>query len=301
MPYIHGSGYQTFVYYRSSNINLITYDILTPFIKFANERGVELHPMLLPNCDLGISEEEYIKRSYQSNNPDQDLKDRHTRPCASWQKTREGGLDIIKDIIKYHTVNGIHLDAIRYTDGAHRALRWPCQCEACQAEYQYLFGKNQITDEDLKIPGILHKFINFRGNNIKSVVEKARKIVKAAGLPLSMAARSNYFRSAIVEGQDWVQWAREGLMDYICPMNYATDRENHKKRLSEQMKLIGKTTPIYSGIGRLWSGGEITTAQMIQQAEDSLKLGASGIAIFRFDGMGDKDFHELNAFKKANK
>lgn len=299
IPMIQTHKYQTKVYYKSSIDGIDIDNRLTPLMKFANERKIEVHPMILTNCDLGISKEEYIRRSYQSGKADQDRKDRLGRPCASWKETREGVLDIIQDIIKYYPVSGIHLDAIRYMDTG-RSLKWPCECEACQAEYKYLIGKDMLTAEDLKIPGILQKFLSFRCNNIKSVVEKARKTVNAAGLVLSLAARADYFETALVEGQDWILWAKEGLMDYICPMNYTTDREDHIKKLSLQMKLIGKTVPIYDGIGRKWSGGEITTAQMIQQAEDAIELGASGITIFHFDGMGENDFHELNAFKKAN-
>jgi len=97
-----------------------------------------------------------------------------------------------------------------------------------------------------------------------------------------------------------VQWARDGLMDFICPMNYSTDRETHRQRLSGQMALIGTSVPMYDGIGRSSSAGDITSAQMIQQAEDALQLGASGMAIFRLDAMDEEDFRELGAFKRAN-
>jgi uncharacterized lipoprotein YddW (UPF0748 family) len=157
-----------------------------------------------------------------------------------------------------------------------------------------------LTAEDLKIPGILQKFLNFRGENIRSLVEQARTIVKNAGVSFSMAARANYFGSALVEGQDWVQWARDGLMDFICPMNYTTDREVHKEKLSLQMNLIDTAVPIYDGIGRKSSAGENTTAQMIRQAEDALHLGARGVTIFKFGAMNKKDFRELGAFKSAN-
>jgi len=55
-----------------------------------------------------------------------------------------------------------------------------------------------------------------------------------------------------------------------------------------------------SGIGRKSSAGEMTAADMVQQAGDALELGASGLAIFHLAAMGDEDFRELGAFKKAN-
>jgi len=196
-------------------------------------------------------------------------------------------------------VDGIHLDAIRYVDTG-QSLQWPCRCEACRTWYQEAFGKDTLTADDLNVPGMLHKFLEFRGDRIRSLVEQVKQVVDEKGLSLSMAARANYFGSALVEGQDWVQWARDGLMDFICPMNYTTDRETHRERLSGQMALIGTSVPMYDGIGRSSSAGDITPAQMIQQAEDAVQLGASGIAIFRLDAMDEEDFRELGAFKRAN-
>jgi uncharacterized lipoprotein YddW (UPF0748 family) len=184
-----------------------------------------------------------------------------------------------------------------------------------------------ITGDDLTVPGIIYKYIQFRNENIYQLTKKINKAVKEKGLVLSMAARTIYLgtglsvpadllvrilrtsnkeeqdwrkEAALLEGQDWIEWGREGLMDFISPMNYSTDREYHRKRLSEQMDLLGNSAKIYDGLGRKSSFGEITAKEMVQQAEDSLKLGAKGIAIFHFNILNEEDFRELAAFKKAN-
>jgi uncharacterized lipoprotein YddW (UPF0748 family) len=115
---------------------------------------------------------------------------------------------------------------------------------------------------------------------------------------MSMAARADYFGSALVEGQDWINWGHAGLFDFICPMNYTTDREKHKKLLTMQLKLMDGTTDIYSGLGRKWSGGETETEGMIKQADDALSLGAAGVSIFHYRGLKKKDFTALKAFSK---
>ncbi len=295
LPFVHSDNE---VWYQSDLNNLKGEDRFTRFLIAARERGLQVQPTVLPITEYGLSEAERTRRSYQSGQPGGNPTD--GRFCASWPETRkEGGLKIIQDIMAHHSVDGIHLDAIRYIDTG-QSLQWPCRCEACRARYRELFGKDGLTADDLKVPGILQKFLNFRGENIRGLVEQVKATTDEVGLGLSMAARADYFGSALVEGQDWVQWARDGLMDFICPMNYSTDREIHKARLSEQMSLIGKSVPIYDGIGRKSSAGEITPAEMIQQAEDALLLGVSGIAIFHLAALGDEDFRELGAFKKAN-
>lgn len=285
LPFIHEHRK---MWYRSQLDGVEKQDLLSMVLSEARKRGIEVHPVVCPILSIGLDEER-MRRSYRPLIAG--------RFCASWPENREGGVKIAKDILNNHKVDGIHLDAIRYIDTGH-SLRYPCQCEACSAEYLRTTGRERIAAEDLENPGILHKFIQFRGEHIRALTEEIRKITNSRGVQLSMAARANYFGSALVEGQDWVQWARDGLMDFICPMNYSTDREVHRRRLQEQMKLIGESVPIYDGIGRKSSAGEITPKQMIQQAEDALKIGAKGITIFHLNAMTDEDFAELRAFKK---
>ena len=294
LPFIH---YEEQAMYNTALPFPEKKDRLTVILAAATEREIEIHPTILPLTDPGVTPEQRERRSYRSNKPGGNHCD--GRFCASWPETRESGFQITRDVMAHHGVTGIHLDAIRYIDTG-QSLDWPCQCDACKAKYGELLGKETITAEDLKVPGMLDKFMEFRGQNIRSLMEKTRELVRQKGLVLSMAARAAYFEAALVEGQDWVQWAREGLMEYICPMNYSTLREVHRNHLATQMALIKDSVPIYDGIGRLSSAGELTPAQMLQQAEDALELGAKGLAIFHLNGMNQKDFTELAAFKNAN-
>ena len=297
-PFVQTNDVFDKVYYQSSIDNVESEDRLSRLVRVAMERNVQVHPIVQLVCELGISKEEQMRRRYRSGD---DINPDDVRPCASWRKSLEGGLEIIQDILNNHTVDGIHMDYIRYVDNrSGQALREPCRCEECTSRYRHLLGKETLSADDLEEPGVLYKYLQFRGENMRWGAEQSHEIVHEAGLPISMAARSNYLGRALVEGQDWVQWARDGLMDFISPMNYAPTREDHRSVLAYQMSLIGKSVPVYSGIGRIWSGGENTTATMIQQAEDALELGASGISVFRFGNLDDHDFRELGAFKRAN-
>lgn len=294
LPFIYDETkamYQTDLPFSEQN------DRFSQILPLAKEREIEIQATILPITGYGLSTAERERRSYRSNQPGGNPCD--GRFCASWAETRNQGLGIIRDVLKNHAVDGIHLDAIRYID-TDQSLKWPCQCEACRAQYRESIGKDTISAPDLEIPGIHYKYLELRGKNIRELVDHSRTEVTARKLKLSMAARAAYFEAALVEGQDWVAWAREGLMEFICPMNYSTIREVHRNHLATQMALIGDSVPIYDGIGRLSSAGELTTAQMTQQAEDALELGAKGLAIFHLNGMNEKDFTELAAFKKGN-
>ena len=293
LPFVYGRGE---CWYDSGLPGVEKEDRLGPVIEMAHARDVEVHPVLLPLPRLTpIDQAERERRSYQSGQPEGNPCD--GRPCASWLENRDNGVTIAEDIISRHGVDGIHLDAIRYVDTG-QSLKWPCQCEACREAYVAFSGKESLTAEDLAPPGMLHKFLAFRGSNIRELMERMVGLVEGRGLALSLAARAGYFRAALVEGQDWVTWCRDGWLDFVCPMNYSTDREVHRERLAGQMPLVADSVPVYDGIGRKSSAGEMDAEMMICQAEDALELGAKGIAIFQFTALNDADFRGLAALKR---
>ena len=177
-------------------------------------------------------------------------------------------------------------------------LEWPCTCAACRRGYREFLGRDTLTAADLKNPGILYKYLQFRNGIITAHLLNFRRLIKHSGLEYSIAARADYFGSALVEGQDWMSWGRQGLVDFICPMNYKLDRKEHREILGLQLQILDGAVPVYSGIGRKWSGGEITAEEMIRQAEDALDLGAAGISIFHFNALREADFSALKEFAK---
>ncbi len=293
LPFIYGKGAE----YDSKIIRGEKKDLLTPILKEAKKCGIKVHPILVPlaggTCLKGEDEIELSKRTYRT----AEKVRTEGRTCASWIENRQRGIRILKDIIEGYgdQIKGIHLDVIRYIDGF--SLTHPCLCEACCSEYKKWWGSKEFKAEDLN-RGRLYKFIKFRNENIKSLVEKIREITKNKGLKLSMAARSDYLATALVEGQDWVEWLKEGLVDFACAMNYTTDSEKHKNIVMDHLGLIGeKKSLYYDGIGRKSSAGEITPKEMIKQIEDSIELGVTNICIFHLNAFKDEDFKELSSLK----
>jgi len=296
LMFIHSHPEENQSWYNSSLYGFVKQDKLSRLLQIAKEVDLEIHPLVGSITDTGLSDHTRVKRSYASGKPGGHSKD--GRFCASWEGNRMGGIKISLDVLDHHKVSGIHLDYIRYIDTGI-GLKWPCQCEACKQNYLGLFGKEMLTEEDFSSPGVLYKYLQFRNSNILDAVLQHARLARQYQVQLSMAARANYFKSALVEGQDWVGWAKKGLFDFICPMNYTLDRAHHKKMLKQQLELIDGQVPIYSGLGRKWSGGENSMDEVIRQAEDALTLGASGISIFHYNGFKPKDFKILKRFRRS--
>lgn len=279
-------------------------DLLTPLLKEAKKEGIEIEPWLLPfrpHLLIGETEAEILSRTYQplvyeDKSDAAGYATAGKRICPTWPENRARGIVMLKDYIENHgsDLTGIDMDYIRYGD-AGTCRQAPCHCTACRKQYKALIGKDTITAEDLRLPGVLYKFIQFRNRCIRELVEEIRDITLRVGLRLTMSARVQVFDYAMVEGQDWPQWARDGLIDIIFLMNYSLDRAEHCARIELAAKLTEDRGDVLlcDGVGKKSSLGENPTENLVTYIRDSLDVGADGISIFHYNGMKDEDFEAL--------
>jgi uncharacterized lipoprotein YddW (UPF0748 family) len=270
-------------------------DGLAKLLRLAKPVGIEIHPIVIPAAEYVSTGVDTSAMRYRSGAPGGIFCD--GRPCMSWPYWHEVGLQVIDELLDIYELDGIHLDVIRYHDTG-QSLNWPCQCERCREGYREVLGTEQVSAEELALPGAIAKFLDFRRGIITPFVQAARERTRAAGVAHSMAARADYFGAALVEGQDWAAWARDGLYDFIAPMSYTTDRQRHRDFIRMQVAVVDGATPVYDGVGRLSSAGELSPAQMREQMEDGAEEGADGVAIFQFTALGPEDFREIRAFAR---
>ncbi len=280
-------------YYDTTVAGVAKDDRLTRIAQLAQQRGIMVQPWVFPNGPIDRSRYEPGADGGYISGIDSE---RDGMPCATWVKNTEVGPIIARDMLDHHDIDGIHLDMVRYKDGPH-TLTHPCQCTACRAMYRKHIGKDRLTAEDLKTPGVLYKFIQFRCACMRPAVERCRQLAEQYGVPMTMAARTDYFNWALPEGQDWVQWARDGLFDLIATMNYNTNRQPHLDLVKQHVALLDGCVPHLDGIGRFSSFGEMDAKQMIRFADDAIDAGAHGISIFKLEPMNDDDFDALRTWR----
>lgn len=293
--FVHSVPQENSAWYDATLPGFVIEDRYTRLQNISRETGLEVQPVILGVSDTGLAPAVRAARSYASGAPGGHKRDGIL--CATWEATRAGTLRIASDVIARHRPAGLQVDFIRYWDtGA--GLDWPCACAACRRSYREFLGRESLTAADLENPGVLYKYLEFRNRIITAHLLNFRRLLKQDGLEFSIAARADYFGSALVEGQDWLSWGRQGLVDSICPMNYKLTREEHRDILALQLQILQGAVPVYSGIGRKWSGGEITAAEMVRQAEDAFDLGAAGVCLFHFNALGEADFSALAEFSR---
>ena len=81
-------------------------------------------------------------------------------------------------------------------------------------------------------------------------------------------------------GQDWGLWVEEGLLDFVCPMDYTSDPSYFKQLVEKQLPYVKGKCPVYPGIGMTATGIAMTPEEVVLQASIARSLGADGFTIF---------------------
>ena len=150
-------------------------------------------------------------------------------------------------------VDGVHLDYIRYPDDRH------CFCERCRKTVR----NDNIT------------------TLVRAVSERVRR--ESPGVKISAAVFSSPRRVA----QDWVKWCHEGLLDFVCPMDYNTeDAAGFRNLVAEQRNdIAGSRVKLRPGLGlSCWLDKDHDAMRMAQQIEAVRSLGLDGFTVFELDG-----------------
>jgi len=187
-------------------------------------------------------------------------------------------LDIIREILNTYDVDGIHLDYVRYPGG-----------DACYSSYT----RNRFSaetgreiakwPEDARAGGPHHEaFVKWRSRNITSFVRQVRELMTGINpdKKLSAAVWGGYPQIIQSIGQDWAAWTRDGMVDFVTPMNYANDLYRFTALLDQQIQLPGSKGRIYPGIGVTANESQLTGDQVVQQVLAARQRGIKGFALF---------------------
>lgn len=178
------------------------------------------------------------------------------------------------EVVRNYDVDGIHFDYIRYPDGEH------CYCAGCAARFQQQTGRAIAHwPADVLAPGAPRAaFLDWRRAQITRLVEvfyhqskalKPRVKISAAVWPDAPGAYDGV-------GQDWRLWVTNGLLDFICPMDYLLTAPAFAATLARQLGYVAGRLPVYPGIGAWQINPDTALAQL--QAARAARTG--GFVIF---------------------
>ena len=186
--------------------------------------------------------------------------------------------DLMVEAAAWPGVAGVHFDYIRYPDEN------TCFCSTCRRSFEKGIGKKTDAWPDAVLPaGPLHaEWLQFRRDAITRLVRDVHKAVRRAapGCRISAAVFNNHPLCRDNFGQDWDLWVREGLLDFVCPMNYTASDAQFRNMSAMQMGVVGGRIPCYPGIGLIEGLGPIGAVRQIQITR---ALGAGGFVVFAAD------------------
>ena len=194
---------------------------------------------------------------------------------------------------------GLQLDFIR-APNARCLLDYPCGCEACRAARQRYYGFEMPPEAVLREPWYVYKEAARLNAHVRAAVIAVAVVTHRFGRKLSMAARSNYANSmdsngdlgpAVLEGQDWAEWATDGILDEIIPMNYHTSHECFVDNLHAHLRLLaGTPVKFTSGVARESSMGLLPPSEFRRRFEALSTAGVKGAFIFNKTNIYSDDY-----------
>jgi len=277
-------------YFESETLGAPERDLLGPCVEAGAQVGLEVHPIIgLGAVSASTGEGLYDPGPSEEPLPPWAL----NWPCAAWTENRSRTCAVAREMMETYRPDGLHLDYLRYPNSMVLNTH-PCRCERCQADREQWLGKPLLEADDLQHPGMVYQEIKMRGRFVKSVVHGLREVADDAAAPLSLAARARYLKDAVPEGQDWVEWCAEGLLDFVCPMSYNPCHDRFQRFVAEHTGLLTDVgTPLYCGIGRSSSLGKIDAQEMAAQIRHAAAQGAEGICLFHVGALEEDDLAVL--------
>jgi len=260
-------------------------DELADAIKAAHEHDLELHVWRIswalfrtPPEDLAKFEAAgRLQHDFRGRRAGDDPDVNTDWLCPSHPENRRLEKEAMLELVRDYDIDGIHFDYMRFPNGDY------CFCDGCKQRFQEQTGVTVTTwpDDVVDDGPLAEQWRRWHRRLITSLVEEISDAAHAAkpDVFVSLAAWSDTQAGREAFGQDWVRWVRDGLLDFVCPMNYTADVATLTGRLAEQLRLTRGVAPLYSGLGGFRLDSSV---DLIEQIEATRAAGADGFVIFSY-------------------
>lgn len=203
---------------------------------------------------------------------------RDGKPNANWlcPSHPENARQVVKALVELASkgADGVHLDYIRYPDGDF------CHCGRCESM-------------SAKFPS----WRDFRAAMITQVVKAASDAIHKdfPGVEVSAAVRNTIGDASVAAvGQDWTAWCRDGLLDFVCPMDYFPLESSFTSLIGHQKTQVCGVR-LYPGIGdiNLWPDKSLDASRIVSHVKAVRSAGLDGFCFFDFGKRTLEAFGEI--------
>jgi len=200
--------------------------------------------------------------------------------CTGRKEARDYVVSLCEEVIQNYPVQGVHLDYIR-----HGGLNFPlgCCCEGCRRKFEELTGRRSMELVHGQRGPDYAALTRWRADTVTDVVRRVYRAASTRALEVSAAVFCNFPIAFFDQGQDWVAWAREGIVDYLFPMSYISLPEAVSYFTRTHVALVEGRCPIWEGLFFNWRFTGVDW--FMEQVENARRAGAHGIVIFEYTAM----------------
>ena len=193
------------------------------------------------------------------------------------ERNRQLEIDAMEELARNYHPDGIHYDFMRYPSNRY------CYCDRCRRLFEEWAGVTVGNWPADCWEGGEHvaRYRDWRRHLQTSLVAEVRERIAAIdpNIQISLAARASVTGAPENDAQDWMTWAREGYLDFLCPMDYTGDVQVFRGKLTPQMEVIDGAVPVYAGIGVSPTRSD-SAANLSEQIMVARELGADGFLVF---------------------
>jgi len=213
--------------------------------------------------------------------------------CPSHPENKALELKTVSEVLKHYAVDGIHLDYARYPDDN------ACFCAGCRQRFgQQLGEKIRDWPRSAQNGYLSEKYNAWRSAQITAFVRDVQAIARQAGanIRVSAAVYPEYPGCINSIGQDWGRWLKEGLVDFVCPMDYTVNSGAFNSLVRRQLALANAGGRVFPGLGVTAMESRLAPDQVIEQIRQTRAAGAGGFVLFDLNRTLEKDVLPILSF-----
>lgn len=269
------------------------FDVLGAYIAEGKKLGVEIHAWV---------ENFFAGGPVVQNHPDWRLISRKGMDYeegsynAKWYwlnpalpQARDFVASVYKELVTKYDIDSLHLDYARYPGSGDYTNDF-----GYDTYTRNLFSEKYGVDPLNLHPGEEHwaEWLQFRAaiinDWVKQVVEDAHRIKPK--LQITAAVWPNYDEAPQSHAQDTKYWLDHNLIDHVFHMSYAPDSSLIVADLKSTMSLAGSNAFVSSGLDTFQGN---STSVVVDQINEAYRNGASGNALFEFEGLFNYKYDEV--------
>ncbi|MDD8014902.1 MAG: family 10 glycosylhydrolase [Acidobacteriota bacterium] len=271
------------------------WDFLDVFLKEARKRNLTVHPWFCVFPETAIV-------GKVRENPEWLIKGRADEMVGAANpalpEVRKYELDLMMEVVRRYPVDWIHLDYIRFP------------CAPAEPYFSFDARTRELFKEHTGIDVLTLKakdsgnifwneWLEWNRDKVTLFVQELKDALKGCGrkVMISAAVFPDPDNAAVLIGQDWPRWAREGLIDMLCPMLYIDNMALFEKYVRKAVHIGKGRCFVLPGIGIRSSHNQNTPERMIEQMKVCKKAGSDGVIYFSSYSLNEPFLEKLKAAK----